>query len=504
MASKKIVSIPDFKKELVTYTRKRLQSVLMLLAMNVGELSDPESFDDMQPNPEFSIPHRDAILSAIKKLDITLIAQSETRDALLREITAQRNNLVADAKVLLACLDRIDATMHIMQDTFTLRGLESIPPRVIQREVFLEDCMKFMAHMAASHEEAMGLGALMPCFPFKMAREKVYDYVQSALSKQLSRMPEAIAAELLDAFFGKLFPEQTKGYTSLFSSFTTRTAAFAANDIASMTEEELESLHETSSELAEDLEMAFEALEPLHETYQFLIILLTFADSAENLTEDDPVLKDAFFATIESLLNNEYDAFRDNLLNTIDEKLSTMLEDVNKTWNKLRKTLESLDPDEADDELAALLSVRNIVDSLFLEEFRTAPLDHAPKADSAPLTPEQATVLASGFINRIKSALEALPPKEQKALRRNLFLLTPHDFGPEEFHAYLQSAYDAADGFTQQAMVVEKVGRAFEDFNYNPPDKDVHEHHHHHGDDCDCGHHHHHDDDCDCGHHHHH
>ena len=514
MSAKKSISIsiPELKSELVGYTRKRLSASLMLLMMNVGCLYDKAAYDEAQPIPEATIPHKNAILSAVKRLDIALVAQSETRDALLREVTDHRNAMVADSKALLACLSRVEALMVAAQDIFSLRELEALPPRAIQKPAFLADCMDFLAHVSSTDDSIAGIRRMLGCFPFQMAREKLYTDVQASLTELLCGMEEPLAAELLTAFYDNLFPEQTKGYNALFPAFISHAEALIAKNVSSLSAEDLETLFDEARELAEDLELAFESFEDLHEAYQLLILLLTFADSIENLTADDAVTKDVFYATVESLLNNEYEAFKDNLERTIDDKLSDMLEDANATWDKLGRKLSTLSPDDVDDELAALLSVRDIVDALFFEEFRVAPLTmNNSAAPSAPLAKPRAEELAAAFVERFKTALSPLPAKAQKNLRRELFLLAPHALEADELESYFETAYDTAGGFAQQAMILEKVGRVFEDFGYNPPGKDLHEH----DDDCDCGHNHHnHDNDCDCGchdhdhhghaHHHHH
>jgi len=496
MAAQKEIAMPVLKSELVGSTRKRLQAALCLLMMNVGELTDKESYEDEQPLPEAAMPHRDAVLSAVKRLDVAL-AGGGVRDALLGEVTGQRDKLVADTRVLTVSMDYLESALNRVQDAFSLRGLEKLNALPIHKTELVRDCMLFARHMMQKDRELSFLEELLACFPFCMAREKFYAYLKESLTRLLECCTAPVAEDIARMLLYKLFPEDVPGHGALFAEFTERVTAFAQTEAEALTEEELQTLYDEGLELAEDIQFAIESFESLYESYQYLVLLLTFADDAENLTADDAVAKDVFYATVEALLKDEYEAFRDNLMNVLDEKLPQMLDEANAAHAKAAKNLNGFDPALADEELAALVSVRSIVDNLFFSQLRTAA---AGTAIAAPeLTGAQAADMAADFTAQLKSRLAPLPPKTQKAMRRELFTLVPAMFGPQELEAYLDTAYDAAAGFVAQALIVEKVGRLFERFGYNPPNKNVHEHQH--GEDCTCGHdHYHHGEACDCGH----
>ena len=502
---------PDIKKEMVDATRKRMQAAMMLLMMNTSELADEETFEELQAVPEAVKPYRDSVLSAVKGLDIALTNDSGTREALLQTVSEKREALLTEVRVLLVALESLETFGNRVQDAFAVRGLEQFAERTIQKQEFIKDCMDFAWHVMAGNEEGEqgteAVTALIDCFPLCMARERFYAHIKETLLLLVSNSPEASARGMLNMLRYQLFPEETPGYNTLFPAFVNRVRELAAMDVSAMTEKALEELHNEQLELSEDIDFALEGFETLFESYQYLTLLLTFADDADNLMADDAVAKDVFCATVESLLTEEYEAFSEQLFNTLEEKLPDVLDAANKAFAHVGKQLASIK--DMDEETTALAAVMNIVDEMFFASMRAATLNGGAFAGQM-ITEARADELADAFLDDFKTYAAPLPPKAQKALRKRLLIRLPFTLSPDDMREYLDAAFDAAPDFVQQALIVEKVGRVFENSGYNPQDKNLHEHgedcdcghHHHHGEDCDCGHHHH-GEDCDCGHHHH-
>ena len=501
---KKTIEIPALKAELVASTRMRLQAALLLLLMNVAELTD-EEYEDALPIPEAALPHRDAVLSAVKQLDIALIPASIKRDELLRTVTEARREIAQDAKLLYTALDSMGIVTERIQDAFTVQGLTKLAEVSINKSELLRDCMLFLETMAKADRSQPYAQELLGCFPFAIARERFYAYIREAMPMMLADADVTIAEDYLSSRLYRLFPDSLPGYTEKFPEFLSRVREFAARDFVGLTEDELQDVHEDALTLSEDLEYAVESLKTLYESYQFLLMLLTFADDADGLLADDDVAKDAYHATVESLQNGDYEAYADTLAETLDERAPKALDAANASQASVLKHVQavgfkSLD---ADTELSALLRVKETVEELFFAEL--SAFDYWSTGET--ISQARAVAMTDAFLDNVKAMLAPLPPKTQKTLRRELFTQSPCMLTPDELYAYLDAAYDAAPGFLQQALIVEKIGRLFERFAYNPPGKELHEHPHEHGADCDCGeehHHHHHDEDCDCGHEHHH
>jgi len=505
MAAKKTIEIPALKAELVAATRMRLQAALLLLLLNVSELTD-EEFEDEQPIPEAALPHRDAVLALVKRLDIALVPSSTVRDELLAEVAEKRRALAGDAKLLYTALDSMGIVTERIQDAFTAQGLTKLAEVSINKGELLRDCIQFLQTMSQAEAQLPYAQELLACFPFAIARERFYAYIREAFPKMLEGADITMAEDYLASRQYRLFPDSLPGYTETFPAFIGRVRAFANRDFSGLTEDELQEAHEDALTLSEDLEYAVESLKTLYESYQFLLMLLTFADDADSLLADDNVAKDAFHATVEALLNNEYEAYSDNLAEALEECVPKALDAANAAQASAVKHVQALGIKsiDADAELSALLRVKEAVDEMFFAELSC--FDYWTTGET--VSPEKAAAMTDAFLDGIKAMLSALSPKSQKTLRRELFTQVPCMMTPDELYAYLDAAYDAAPGFLQQALIVEKIGRLFERFDYNPPGKSLHEeshHHHHHGADCDCGHeHHHHAEDCDCGQTHHH
>ena len=498
MAAKKTVDNAQLKTELVASTRMRLYAALLLLLDNTAELTE-EDFEAEQPIPEATLPHRDAILAMVKALDIALIPASAKRDELLAEAAVQRHALAADAKLLDTALDSMGVVTERIQDAFTLQGLEKMDEVSINKAELLRDCVEFLEAMAQTDANRPFTQELLSCFPFAIARERFYAYVREALPPMLADADATMAEDYLDSKRYRLFPESMPGYTEKYPAFLERVRAFAAREYTGLTEDELQEAHEEALTLAEDLEYAAESLKVPYESYQFLLMLLTFADDADSLLADDPVAKDVFHATVESLANGDYDAYRDSLLASLDDRAPKAIDVANASHQKVLKQVRAagLKSLEADAELAALLRVKESVEELFFGELA----QHGFWSTGETVTHERARTMTDEFLDGVKTMLAPLPPKTQKVLRRELFTQIPCVMTADELYAYLDAAFDAAPGFLQKALTVEKLGRLFERYEYNPPGKDLHEghthdhahthhhhhHHHHHGEECDCG-----------------
>jgi len=499
MAAKKKVTMVEMKKDIAVYMQKRLQTMVYLLMNNAADLTDDELFADGGADGVEWNGHKGFLLSAIQGLDVALTVNAPTRTALLQEVTTQNAALFAQTKCLKDCMTRVERRLDEVQDAFSMADIQKMGMLDIDNKAFVRDCVEF-ARLVGTHNAGKPAQELVQCFPLRMARETFYTRAEESLVQELDGCRRGFAESLTGHIYARLLPDCPTDDGLPFAAFGKRAAAHMAKEIAGLDAEAYDALYEEAVALYQEMEANLEAFEIVFEAYQFLIALLSFADDADELLADNPRMKDVFCATVETLANGDYEAYRDNLVQALDDVLADALDAVNALRDKLMRNYDKLE--ETDAELELLVASWHAIDERFYAEMSLENMTGSYQAgNDEVLTQAEAKEMAAAFMARLKMAAATLPLKQQKALRSNLLTFIPFNFTLDELAGILQASLEGTSDFLQRALAVEKVGRLFEQYGYNPPDKDVHEH----DEDCECGHHHHHhdhEDDCDCGHHH--
>lgn len=493
------VNYEKTKKELMELVQLKLKDVLLnaiyesitLVYTGIDQIDElPEGYFDCDTLNTAKQKLKDLLC----QLPDALKQDTDSRVPYITQLTTFREQLVADFYKINLYLYRLQQIKDLYTIHIKLTAID-FNTDTINQAAFLAYVETLTQELEKLDEQgAYMLGELISLFPLRMTKDKYSDYISKGLKELLSGLNGGFLENTVKMFKAKVNPLGCEEYGSIMPYIKDSMEAIAVKNISELSSDELEKTLEELEEIEENLAFVIEEYSVLYNVITYLTAFSQFCINDEYIFENDLKLKDMLFATVEMLKNNSYDTMAEQIVNTVEDMIENIFEELKPFEKSLDKAITKLaKEDNIPEDIEISLGVYNTLMSTFAVEI----IDEISGINNNQNSNMNVDAAVREIVAYVDNSLTQYPLPQQKLIKQRLLADMPSPYSCKEAYEYMCYAFDGITDNKKKLVCMGDILELTDSADDNECDCG-HDHHH----DCDCGHDHHHD--CDCGHDHHH
>lgn len=460
--------------------------------------------------PEDALRIKKKTQEYLLELKNLLDGSAEARMAAFEDCAALKTKLIGIYEAVYSYLSQWNVIFTLVRDQVSLRKYkeEHLSEKQIEWSLFFADCRAFIEEQETPENKAAAIGQLLKCTPLRMARERYYEEIQGILENAFAEESKEAMEAAFRAFLSFCAPQENPDYGKYFPEIAQWIGQKRMVLPHNLSDDELAELYQELADFLDKMREMEEYFSCIFHDINSLLLLLYLTYSFGELTEGSAAYADLYHAVCEFLRDEltltEKAAYLDTLMEQLEIAVEPVIDKANAIGREEYELLQKAGSFEGfSEETTKLLLTEDFIRSCYFAELEDAVFTPSLPDGLTPVEEGERKALIQAFLTKIRNSLDTLPVQTRRIFMQNLLGSLPTKYTAEETIERLMDAVDTCITEEQKALIVDKVGAAFEISGYHSITDvdegefgDMHGHHHH---DCGCGHEHHHDHD----HHHH-
>ncbi len=481
------------------YVQKKVQAATFLLIDTVIALFDDSLMPDCLVGNEEITALKQYILDTTLSLDEIAEYEPERTDVFIKDMLNRKSRLIEIGKsgytysyannLTKALTGHYGRLLFLNLDT-------SNKNRPINTSAFFSDCMKYIKK-ENGFVEPERKADVISCFPVRMTKQRYADHVKTGLYQLMKNFPVVDCAGFIEIMCLKFYPFDVDCYGHYFTHIKDNINRIFNSQFENFDTEQFQKSWDELDAISDEINSLINYFELMYDALVFLPIILNFAPGFDFITGDNMLYKDTFFAFKENFDKEDFEAIEDRFSSTLNDITDNLTDECLQAEKMIE---DMLDKDENSSTLNPdFVNVYEIIKRLYKENLLSLcfPLSQN-NPDFVPKTYYDSVEKSiDALIEYINKSMTSLSNSRQKIIKQFFLEIAPCFMDDEEFLKYLQYSFDETSAYHAKLMIVDSIGRMFNEKGFIDTTEEQHSHHHAHDHS-----HHHHDHDCDCGHHH--
>lgn len=464
---------------------KKIQASFLLLAINEVELSSIYNTTILNYDKPNDLKEIENYISKnLFDLDKFLVLEQDHKLNHIEDIGAKKRNLediFISIKLYSFEIENIESLLRYyfvkLNAEKEAKELEFI--KNVDNDALIKKCLKFIK--TSDDKSNVLKGSVLSCFPLYLTKEKYSDFITENLIKEFDSNKEDFykITRLLKQRFS---PTKSPNYGKYFKEIEKnliRISSMCKNDLDL---DEINNITDEINIMKNEIDEINYYLQILLECFNYLIILLNYANNTDEFFINNNESKDLFYVVKENSISDDIEFYDDTIKPKLESYCESILDDVVKSENEFKKIIKNV---KLKSSLSTELESINETINVFFYGGLEDCLYTLYRDDVVSLTLDE---IIKDFKEYIKVSLSDLPAKNQKIIKQSFFVNVHCDYSESDIYEYIYTSLKNTNNYLENAVIIYELNELFDFYNFDT--KNEHDfHHEHHVHDENCNHH---------------
>ena len=402
----------------------------------------------------------------ISSLDTLINCNEEKKTEYVTKLQEHHKTLEDKFKLISSYNRELQHISYSLENKFYLVTTDLKDIAGIDYHHFIHDALDFISSSQTEKKSIYRTKEALRSLPMRMTRGSFIDYVGSSLEKVAPHPLDNNGTTFLSVFKQMIDGRLSDNYGAGFYDLYLAIEDFRKKSTLDLTAEEIEVIFDDMFLLSDTIDELIDMLTILHNIISYLSTCCIFESIDFNILSNQHIAFNDLFLTVKSLIceevhGEEYSILLETLPDRLDDVLSEIKDNYNKSSKEFYKRLEKGSFPETKETLKSIKIISLIQFYLKLDISDVFAFDESTASKkSLP------TSIIQNATEILDKELNTLKPAERKLRMQYLISSLPCIMDTQEFATYFHDAIEGTSNEIQKAYVLSKISTLMDSEGY--------------------------------------